>query len=231
MLEWLSDLFCSLTPRKSNQDGSKKCDFGPSEHLLKRSADDSISHFFSKYCSNEDDPQPSISPDDIERFCSDLKIPPDDLKMLVFAWKCQAANMGYFTKKEFTEGMKAVGASSLEGLASRLEDLEKHLHNDETDFKLLYRFAFQFYKETKEQKVIQKDVIIQMINLLLGKRRLIPDFVEFLEKSHFGALNSDQWNLLLEFVKYHDQELSNYDDSAAWPTIFDEFVLWRRQRP
>ena len=52
------------------------------------------------------DCQPVISADGILRLCADLDLPADDFRVLLFAWKCDAAQMGKLTKQEFLQVQK-----------------------------------------------------------------------------------------------------------------------------
>ena len=44
-------------------------------------------------------------PDGMERFCRDLRVDPENIVMLVIAWKMDAKNMGYFTAQEWVRGL------------------------------------------------------------------------------------------------------------------------------
>ena len=47
-----------------------------------------------------------IGPDGIEAFCQALGVDPEDPVMLVLAYKMDAKQMGYFTKKEWIKGLQ-----------------------------------------------------------------------------------------------------------------------------
>lgn len=44
-----------------------------------------------------------ISADGILRLCADLDLDADDFRILLFAWKCDAAQMGKLSKQEFLQ--------------------------------------------------------------------------------------------------------------------------------
>lgn len=50
--------------------------------------------------------QEVIGPDGIEAFCKDLGVNPEDPVMLVLAYKMDAKQMGYFTRKEWNKGLQ-----------------------------------------------------------------------------------------------------------------------------
>ena len=40
----------------------------------------------------------------------------------------------------------------------------------------------------------------------------------------------DTWNMFLNFVNTVDSDLSLYDDTEAWPSLFDDFVEWENDQ-
>ena len=45
----------------------------------------------------------AIVAEGILRLCADLDLAPDDFRILLFAWKCDASQMGRITKTEFLQ--------------------------------------------------------------------------------------------------------------------------------
>lgn len=50
---------------------------------------------------NEGQAEDVIAAEGILHLCEDLELPPDDFRILLFAWKCDAIQMGKLTKQEF----------------------------------------------------------------------------------------------------------------------------------
>ena len=46
-----------------------------------------------------------IGPEGIVKFCEDLGVVPEDVVMLVLAWKMDCKQGGYFTLKEWLKGL------------------------------------------------------------------------------------------------------------------------------
>lgn len=44
-------------------------------------------------------------PEGMEKFCMDIGVDPEDLVMLVLAWKMNAKSMGYFSSAEWLKGL------------------------------------------------------------------------------------------------------------------------------
>ena len=75
-----------------------------------------------------------------------------------------------------------------------------------------------------------------MLQVLFVNRenRHIGPFLEFLKESksqgQIKCLNKDQWDVFYEFSRIMDDEFTGYSDTAAWPSLFDEYVEWRRRQ-
>ncbi|XP_064419007.1 DCN1-like protein 4 isoform X1 [Latimeria chalumnae] len=181
--------------------------------------------WFYEYAGNDD----VIGPEGMEKFCEDIGVEPENIVMLVLAWKLDAQNMGYFTVQEWLKGMTSLQCDTTEKLRNSLDHL-RSLLNESTNFKLIYRYAFDFARE-KDQRSLDMNTAKCMLGLLLGKTwPLFPVFHQFLEQSKYKVINKDQWCNVLEFSRTIDLDLSNYDEDGAWPVLLDEFVEWHKER-
>ncbi|KAL9851427.1 DCN1-like protein 4 isoform 6-T11 [Geothlypis trichas] len=166
-----------------------------------------------------------VGPEGMEKFCEDIGVEPENVVMLVLAWKLDAQNMGYFTLQEWLKGMTSLQCDTTEKLRNSLDYL-RSLLNEPTNFKLIYRYAFDFARE-KDQRSLDINTAKCMLGLLLGKAwSLFPVFHQFLEQSKYKVINKDQWCNVLEFSRTINLDLSNYDEDGAWPVLLDEFVEW-----
>ncbi|XP_061208940.1 DCN1-like protein 4 isoform X4 [Neopsephotus bourkii] len=166
-----------------------------------------------------------VGPEGMEKFCEDIGVEPENVVMLVLAWKLDAQNMGYFTLQEWLKGMTSLQCDTTEKLRNSLDYL-RSLLNEPTNFKLIYRYAFDFARE-KDQRSLDINTAKCMLGLLLGKTwSLFPVFHQFLEQSKYKVINKDQWCNVLEFSRTINLDLSNYDEDGAWPVLLDEFVEW-----
>ena len=46
-----------------------------------------------------------IGPEGMEKFCEDIGVEPENVVMLVLAWKMNARQMGFFTQQEWLRGL------------------------------------------------------------------------------------------------------------------------------
>lgn len=196
-----------------------------------------LEKLFEKYKESTDE---VIGPNGIEALCGDLAVQPEDVVTLVLAWRLNAADMGYFTKEEFMAGLEKMNVDSVEKLISSLPMMRKELA-DPTKFKEIYRYAFQFSKSDKEQKSLDLETADGILGLLLGgyenedvSIKPYPHMTAFRtflkEQTQYKVINMDQWMSILEFSKSVKEDLSDYDENAAWPVLLDMFVEWKREK-
>eukprot|EP00074_Homo_sapiens_P095664 XP_016873893.1 DCN1-like protein 5 isoform X1 [Homo sapiens] len=72
-------------------------------------------HFSSKKCLawfyEYAGPDEVVGPEGMEKFCEDIGVEPENIIMLVLAWKLEAESMGFFTKEEWLKGMTSLQRS------------------------------------------------------------------------------------------------------------------------
>nr|XP_024365510.1 DCN1-like protein 2 isoform X7 [Physcomitrium patens] len=140
-------------------------------------------------------------PEGIEALCEDLGVPPTDVRILLLAWKLQAARQGYFS-----------------------------LMVSPYNFKDFYTFSFKYCLTEPRQKTLDLETACQMLSLVLGSRPHVASFLRFLqEQSEYKAMNLDQWSAFLRFCDEIKPDLRNYDESQAWPLLLDNYVEWAKK--
>ncbi|KAJ8245821.1 hypothetical protein GJAV_G00260660 [Gymnothorax javanicus] len=190
-----------------------------------------IEELFSHYKDEQDD---AILEEGMERFCNDLCVDPAEFRVLLLAWKFQAATMCKFTRKEFVEGCKAIRADSLEGICSRFPCMLLEARAEDK-FKDLYRFTFQFGLDLEEgQRSLHKDIAIALWRLVFTQDTppILERWLDFLTENPSGVkgISRDTWNMFLNFTQVIGPDLSNYSEDEAWPSLFDTFVEWEVER-
>jgi len=191
-----------------------------------------LEKLFDKYKeAGESEDSQIIGPDGIEKMCNDLEIVPEDVTTLLLAYHLNAQEMGYFSRKEFLEGLEKMGIDSIERLKEQLGKMKTEL-NDTVHFKNVYRFAFMFSKEDPEQKVLEMEMASGMLSLLLAERYpVINSFLEYLKvQTTYKGLNIDQWMNLLEFCKVVGSDFSKYDENGAWPCLIDDYICYMQSK-
>ncbi|XP_017962302.1 DCN1-like protein 3 isoform X2 [Drosophila navojoa] len=176
------------------------------------------------------DEEDMILTDGIERLCLDLNYQPDEFAILVLAWCLDASQMCRFTRTEFIDGLHKMRADSIESIRLRLEHTIEMLKVDSEMFKQLYRFTFRFGLEP-DQRVLSLDMAIDLWKLVFTVQTpdLFSNWVNFLDKHpNIRRIPKDTWNMYLNFTEQCD--IDNYDDTEAWPSLFDDFVEYEKNR-
>ncbi|XP_034106879.1 DCN1-like protein 5 isoform X1 [Drosophila nasuta] len=169
----------------------------------------------------------TLGPDGMEKFCEDIGVEPENIVMLVLAYKMGATQMGFFSQQEWLKGLTDLECDTTAKMVVKLDYLRSIL-NDPNSFKSIYRYAYDFAKDS-DQRSMDIATAKAMLQLLLGKHwPLYPQFAQFLEQSKYKVINKDQWCNILEFSRTICIDLSNYDIDGAWPVMLDEFVEWLR---
>ncbi|KXJ21724.1 DCN1-like protein 3 [Exaiptasia diaphana] len=189
-----------------------------------------ILSLFSKY---KDDTEDAILADGMEKFCQDLGVDPTAFVVLVLAWKFNASQMCRFTKEEFINGCKEVRADSIKGLQNKLPELEDEVVGDTEKFKDLYRFTFKFGLDVEDgQRSLPTNIAVALWKLIFSKDMpvVIGRWFAYLNEREVKGISRDTWNMFLNFTESIASDFSNYDDSEAWPSLFDDFVESEREK-
>ena len=180
-----------------------------------------IEKYFNLY---KDKEEAAILAEGIERFCIDLNVDPTEFIVLVLAWKFEASQMCRFTREEFINGCKKMEAFDAKSLRNRFPQL---LQDARTEFKDLYQFTFSFgLDHSAGQRSLPTNMAVQLWDLVFTQDRpqVLEHWVKFLGENDTRGISRDTWNMFLDFCQNVAPDLSNYDESEAWPTLFDDFV-------
>ncbi|KAM7086879.1 DCN1-like protein 5 isoform 5-T7 [Molossus nigricans] len=174
-------------------------------------------HFSSKKCLawfyEYAGPDEVVGPEGMEKFCEDIGVEPENIIMLVLAWKLEAESMGFFTKEEWLKGMTSLQCDCTEKLQNKFDFLRSQL-NDISSFKNIYRYAFDFARD-KDQRSLDIDTAKSMLALLLGRTwPLFSVFYQYLEGLFFLM------NLLSgkKSVKHHSKNYCEENANLLIPT-------------
>lgn len=95
----------------------------------------------------------------MEKFCEDIGVEPENVVMLVLAYKMGATQMGFFSQYEWLKGLTELECDSAVKMQSKLDYL-KSILNDPNIFKSIYRYAYDFAKVRKKSKSL---VLVQFL--------------------------------------------------------------------
>ncbi|XP_076333601.1 defective in cullin neddylation 1 domain containing SCCRO3 isoform X1 [Tachypleus tridentatus] len=199
-----------------------------SSHSGRDYSESKIHALFDQYKDSHED---AILSEGIERLCQDLEVKPEEFRVLVLAWKFGAEQMCCFTHEEFVIGCKALHVDTVQGIRSKFPEMLAEVQNPEK-FKDLYRFTYRFGLEVG-QRILPAEMAIQLWKLIFSIKEpsILKRWLVFLEKHpNIRGIPRDTWNMFLNFTETVGDDLSCYDDTEAWPSLFDDFVEYENDQ-
>ncbi|CAF2258329.1 unnamed protein product [Brassica napus] len=170
-----------------------------------------------------------MDPEGIELLCSDLDVSRTDIRFLMLAWKMKAEKQGYYTQEEWTRGLVALGADTLDKLKKALPGLEKEVRTP-LDFADFYAYAFRYSLTEEEEKSVDIETICQLLDMVMGStfRPQVDYFVDYLKiQNDYKVITMDQW---MGFYRFCNEisfpEMTEYNPGLAWPLLLNNFVEW-----
>lgn len=196
-----------------------------------RISESKINQLYDQY---KDSLEDAILAEGIENLCNDLQLNPDDFKVLVLAWKLNASQMCRFTRPEFLQGLKNMKTDSIKNIQQKLNEITCELKTDSEQFKDLYRFTFKFGLDVSSgQRILPADIAIVLWRLVFTNNEppILNRWLGYLEKNpHIRGVPKDTWYMFLNFCEFVGDDLSSYDDTEAWPSLFDDFVEYENDQ-
>ena len=178
----------------------------------------------------------------VKKLRVDLELEPDDYRMMIFAWKCQAIETRFsFTRKEFMDGCLLLGVNSINGLKEKLTSamINQTFNQDHEDFLRMYLFAYDFtlthYKvkigERPFPLVIPAEVAIALWQKIYYNRQplILERWLAFL-KENPCVISRRDWLMFPTFVVDNGTDFSGYVAKDYFPPIYDEFVQREKYR-
>lgn len=161
----------------------------------------------------------------MERFCTDLNVDPAEFIVLALAWKFDASQMCRFTREEFINGCREMKAYDAKSLQNRFPELLNDARGE--NFKDLYQFTFSFgLDHSTGQRSLPIDMAMPLWELVFTHEPpvILERWFAFLREGDVRGISRDTWNMFLPFCHSVAPDLSDYDESEAWPSLFDDFV-------
>lgn len=194
-------------------------------------SDAKVHALFEAYRDPEED---CIVADGVERLCRDLNLQPEEFRVLLLAWKLNATTMCRFTQAEFVDGCRQLQVESVKQMYGRLSELEDEVQKNKEWFRDLYRWTYAFGLDSERlQRVLPIEMAIALWRLVFTHKEpsILSRWIDFLEKHpNIHSIPKDTWDMFLNFAEVVDDDLSNYDETEAWPALFDDFVEYENDR-
>ncbi|KAL0241040.1 hypothetical protein GEMRC1_006276 [Eukaryota sp. GEM-RC1] len=164
------------------------------------------------------------------RLSSDVGLPMDDIRWLIFLWKGDASQMGEITQEEFLTGCKALGAYNFPHLQQKLADCNNIIANRRS-FSDFYKWLFGYLKESPDHRSIVVAHAEVAWRKLFADWSLLEDWIDFV-KNHrkLKLINRDLWTELFGFINTVGSDLSKFSADDAWPSVIDSFCDWKMKQ-
>ncbi|KAH3687297.1 hypothetical protein WICPIJ_001720 [Wickerhamomyces pijperi] len=179
-----------------------------------------LNNIFNQY---KDSTNPEIiGIDGTIKYIEDLGYQPEDKVVLALAEFLESPSVGVFERKKFILKWESAKVENIKTMKSYMKYLDVRLKTDQEYLKTVYQFTYAFVLDEG------KKLLLDYWRLLLSEQYgdKLELWVAFLEKEGKKSVSKDVWNMfylfLQDFVK--DPQLENYDETAAWPSLIDEFV-------
>lgn len=189
----------------------------------------SLEKFFLKY---KDEGEDAILAEGMEKFCIDLGVEPTDFIVLLIAWRFKASEMCRFSREEFINGCQRLRAHDTRTLRQRFPELIEETKM-ERNFKDLYQFTFSFgLDHSAGQRSLPVDMAVALWELVFSQKRppVLDKWFDYLQQRDIRSISRDTWNMFLPFVATITADFKNYDESEAWPSLFDDFVEYELEK-
>lgn len=199
-----------------------------------------LKNLFDKYMDPADASVTDI--DGTIRYLGDMEIEPDELASLTLLYLLNSRSMGIFLRQEFVNTWKKLSLTTPEDMAPYVREQTLHWLSRDLEFDKVYKFTYGFLLEQDGQKLLPYDLCIDYWRLLLvyGKYKENEPLVErleqwctFIEAEQQRGISRDTWDMFNLFVREimlpDPEEMKEYDDMAAWPSVIDEYIEYLRE--
>ncbi|KAI8447452.1 Cullin binding-domain-containing protein [Phakopsora pachyrhizi] len=196
-----------------------------------------------------DDPN-RMEMDGLMRYLTTLNLTPEDPKVICLCHLLKSPRLGIIIRTEFLNNWLAhflsqqptrtlQSNSELVGFQiDAINGLDRRLRSEASYFQNVYRFIFDFGRD-EGQKSLALETAIAFWELILHitpnldsnvfKPVYLKWWFELLQQRN-KSVTRDTWNLFLDFILQLDDRFENYDESAAWPSLIDDYVALAKNK-
>ncbi|KAJ7581482.1 Cullin binding-domain-containing protein [Mycena floridula] len=108
----------------------------------------------------------------------------------------------------------------------------KYADDPKGAFLQLYTYCFTLAKPPQSRNIDMGTAVAFWEVLLVPKYPIMAQVVQFVKENEgtYKAANKDLWNMMLEFCNTVQPSLQNYEADGAWPTLLDDFFVWKKAK-
>ncbi|WAQ89390.1 hypothetical protein PtA15_11A77 [Puccinia triticina] len=183
------------------------------------------------------------------RYLEVLSLTPEDPKVLCLCHLLHSPRLGVVERADYLKywtvvlvkaappSIKSAGDMTKFQIAT-LAELDRRLRSELSYFEEVYRYTFDFGRD-EGQKSLALSTAIPLWELILplapglDPKVFKPEYLQWwfeLLRSRNKSVSRDTWNLFLDFVVQLEDRFENYDETAAWPSLIDDYVTLAREK-
>jgi len=173
--------------------------------------------------------------------------PETTILTLFLSWKMGSQSFGEISKEGFLKGLEGLHCFSVEQILHNRDRFLAQLKvsfdrppasyqaTPVDHFLTFYNFCFELLKPDGK-KYVEKDMgcaaLLAIWKQVPGRESPhIDTFVEFLNSNDkILSINQDQWKSFVLFSRQVDASLTDYTEDDPWPSLFDDYVAWVREK-
>ncbi|TIB61138.1 hypothetical protein E3P78_02865 [Wallemia ichthyophaga] len=215
-----------------------------------------LTKLWNKYKDSDDENVMSV-PDGLIEYGADLDVDLTSMSALALAQLCGATLQAeHWPKQSWISGWSGVGGDTLDKQKDYVHSAPTKLSQDRQFFNKVYAHTFEMGKGQGARILSLEDAKAYWSILLaphlpdeqatcqdthasLNKdsgegcqftKQMLDGWIEYLEQENV-AVTKDTWLEFLNFVRSINADFSNFDDTAAWPSLIDDFVEHTQPNP
>lgn len=203
-------------------------------HTTPAASKNTLSRLFDKYEKKDAD---TINVNGTMTYFGDLGINPEQYTAFVVSEILKCPTLGEIQRDSFTAAWSELGGDTIDKQKKIIAMRCASLSSDVNARKAVYTYAFKLGLTESNQRTIEKDVALQMWNVLLAppmsswktkSHDWLNEWTEFVTQANTKGVNKDVWEQTFKFAQetLKDETLSWWNENSAWPALIDEFVEW-----
>eukprot|EP01061_Rhynchopus_euleeides_P019231 TRINITY_DN31634_c0_g1_i1.p1 TRINITY_DN31634_c0_g1~~TRINITY_DN31634_c0_g1_i1.p1 ORF type:complete len:340 (+),score=63.68 TRINITY_DN31634_c0_g1_i1:141-1022(+) len=136
--------------------------------------------------------------------------------------------IGLVSEAEWMRGFSLLNCSTLADARHRCLLLHHQIVQEKEVYQQYMAHSFHFFKDPGS-RVISRALAQKLLIVVAGGSSVFThSFSHYLAQAEVPCVNFDQWQNFLPFSTEVDEACTTYSCTDAWPTLYDEYVTWRR---
>eukprot|EP01059_Diplonema_ambulator_P010532 TRINITY_DN20552_c0_g1_i1.p1 TRINITY_DN20552_c0_g1~~TRINITY_DN20552_c0_g1_i1.p1 ORF type:complete len:312 (+),score=66.77 TRINITY_DN20552_c0_g1_i1:503-1438(+) len=202
---------------------------GPSDHAALPPMD-KINEAFNGYLRTppaQPSPTDYISGTELDLLESDLG---DGCGRYAFLFLLNMRHLGVITRSEWQALFTMLRASTVTQAVDKCRLVHPFLLSDTPVLTQYFCFTFKYCDKTQLRALSASQARHLLLTLAYPQAYFAAPLAAYLASGEVRSMNFDQWKNFVPFTVETLPDASNYSDLDAWPTFYDSFIRWYKER-